>query len=148
MGAAPSTDTGGKRPNSSEMVGSIGPGLFWLLLTGSFMIVLCLIVNLKVIKLKAGPRAGLNLIAALMFGIPFLFFVGSRKEPRTNEFIVEDLEFTYTNYWIRIALLVVNCMVSLFGFFSYVVGYAAKPIQAEFLEDDLESFDPRTHIYR
>ena len=103
MGATTSTDANGQRPNSSEMVGAIGPGLFWLLLTGSFMLVICLVVNLNVIKLKIGAKAGLNLLAAMMFGLPFLFFVGSRKEPRVNAYIVEDLEFTYTNYWLRIS---------------------------------------------
>ena len=148
MGAASSAEADGRRPNSSVMVGSVGPGLFWLLLTGSFMIVMCLVVNLKVVKLKAGPRAGLNCLAALTFGLPFLFFVGSRKEPRTSEYITEDLEFTYPNYWTRIAMVVINCIITILGALSYTVGYAATPIQAEFVEDDLESFNPRTHVYR
>ena len=146
MGATTSVET--QRPNSSVMVGSIGPGLFWLLFTGSIMLTICVVVNLKVIKMGAGARAGLNGFALLLFGTPFLFYVLSRKEPRVNPYIVEDLEFTYTNYWARVALFITTGIIALVGLLSYVGVYAAKPIQAEFHEDDIEQFDPRTHIYR
>ena len=146
MGASTSIEA--QRPNSSVMVGSIGPGLFWLLFTGSIMVALCAITNLKIIKVSGGERAGLNSFAILLFGIPFLFYVFSRKEPRVNAFIVEDLEFTYTNYWTRVALFITSGLIALIGLLSYVGIYAAKPIQAEFHEDDIERFDPRTHIYR
>ena len=142
----------GFRPNRSRGANdTIGPGLFTLALCGGLAILLLTVVNVLLPKLNKGAKAGLNAVSIIMFLIPAIYYIRldpSEYAPRSINCINDNLEFTNINYWPRIWLFTGTCVCACLGCCSYLGLYAAKHVQAEFHEDDIESFDPRTHVYR
>ena len=142
----------GFRPNKSEMInGTIGPGLFALALCGGIAAILITIFNILLNKVKPHIKGAVNAFSILLFLIPAVYYIRfnpNEYAPRSITCIDDNFEFTNKDYWARIWLFTASCLLAVCGCCSYLGLYAAKHVQAEFHEDDIESFDPRTHIYR
>ena len=157
MGQTPSSDKcpgENSIPNESYKInGTLGPGLFWLALLGGIAITLLLIVNVVLNKkqLKAGPRSGITAAALVMFIAPAIYYIRidpNEYAPRSQPCINLNEEFVDRTFWPRVGFFALSCVMTCVGCGGFLGIYAIKPVQAELHEDDIESFDPRTHIYR
>ena len=156
MGQAPSSDKcpgENSIPNASLKYNNLGEGLFWLALLGGIAITLLLIVNVVLNKkqLKAGPRSGITAAALVMFIGPAIYYIRidpNEYAPRSQPCINLNEEFVDRTFWPRVGFFALSCVMTCVGCGGYVGIYAIKPVQAELHEDDIESFDPRTHVYR
>ena len=128
---------------SSRVLG-VGGGLFGFIFVG--IICACLIIVGRCMK-DQGKRLLFSVVIPLViFGLPLLIVLSS---PRADPYASTKVDIEYDETYIpRVVVGIVQAIFVVVAIISVMVTHACKPVRAARIEDDIEIYDPASHVFK
>ena len=130
-------------PTGARVLG-MGSGLFGFIFIG----IICLFIILFGRCAKdQGTRMLLScVVPVIIFGLPLLIVLYSpRADPYDTVKATQEYDTTYLP---RVIIGVFQILFAVLALVSFLGTHACKPVNASRIEDDIENFDPATHVYK
>ena len=130
-------------PTGARVLG-MGSGLFGFIFIG----IICLFIILFGRCAKdQGTRMLLScVVPVIIFGLPLLIVLSSpRADPYDTVKATQEYDTTYLP---RVIIGVFQILFAVLALVSFLGTHACKPVNASRIEDDIENFDPATHVYK
>ena len=130
-------------PTGARVLG-MGSGLFGFIFIG----IICLFIILFGRCAKdQGTRMLLScVVPVIIFGLPLLIVLSSpRADPYDTVKATQEYDTTYLP---RVTIGVFQILFAVLALVSFLGTHACKPVNASRIEDDIENFDPATHVYK
>jgi len=130
-------------PTGARVLG-MGSGLFGFIFIG----IICLFIILFGRCAKdQGTRMLLScVVPVIIFGLPLLIVLSSpRADPYDTVKATQEYDTTYLP---RVIIGVFQILFAVLALISFLGTHACKPVNASRIEDDIENFDPATHVYK
>ena len=85
-------------------------------------------------------------VPVIIFGLPLLIVLSSpRADPYDTVKATQEYDTTYLP---RVIIGVFQILFAVLALVSFLGTHACKPVNASRIEDDIENFDPATHVYK
>ena len=129
---------------ASPRVLGMGNGLFGFIFIG---IICVFIVIIGRCAKEQSKRLILSVVVPLViFGLPLLIVLSS---PRADPYATSKADIEYDQTYIpRIVVGIFQALFVVVAVVSVMVTHACKPVQASRIEDDIEMYDPASHVFK
>jgi energy-coupling factor transporter transmembrane protein EcfT len=130
-------------PQGVRVLG-MGQGLFGFIFVG----IICLFIILigRCAKDPATRMIVSCVVPTVIFGLPLLIvLISPRADPYDKVKLTQEYDTTYLP---RGAIGTFQILMVLVAFVSYLSTHACKSVNSSRVENDIENFDPATHVYK